>query len=80
MKYSQTILNSNEKMRFSIRHRTHFTYDQLAFDSTTRSGSSRVTPHQRTFGFRLEALPRAAVLEYTDAFGNLVNSLPVAEP
>jgi transglutaminase-like putative cysteine protease len=68
-------------MRFLIRHRTHFTYDQPAFDSHNEVRlKPRESLRQRTLGFRLEVIPRAAVLEYTDTFGNLVHNLSVAEP
>src|SRR5439155_3400660 len=40
----------------------------------------REGPDQRTIGFRLETAPAAAVVEYQDAFGNIVHALSVHEP
>jgi transglutaminase-like putative cysteine protease len=68
-------------MRFRIRHVTRFAYDQPAYESHNEVRlAPRPSPGQRTLGFRLEVIPRAAVIEYRDAFGNTVHSLSVHEP
>jgi transglutaminase-like putative cysteine protease len=68
-------------MRFRIRHVTRFAYDQPAYESHNEVRlAPRPSPGQRTLGFRLEVIPRAAVIEYRDAFGNTVHALSVHEP
>lgn len=67
-------------MRFRIRHVTRFAYDEPAYESHNEVRiAPRPSPGQRTLGFRLEVIPRAAVLEYRDAFGNTVHALSVHE-
>ncbi|HVA80237.1 MAG TPA: transglutaminase family protein [Candidatus Binataceae bacterium] len=68
-------------MRFRVRHVTRFGYDAPAYESHNEVRlRPRESPGQRTIGFRLEVIPRAAVIEYRDSFGNHVHSLSVHEP
>lgn len=68
-------------MRFRIRHVTRFSYDEPAYESHNEVRlKPRESPRQRTLGFRLEVIPRAAVVDYCDAFGNTVHALSVHEP
>jgi transglutaminase-like putative cysteine protease len=68
-------------MRFRIRHVTRFTYDQPAYESHNEVRlMPRDNPLQRTLDFRLEVVPRAAVISYRDGFGNLVHALSIHEP
>ncbi|HXW82768.1 MAG TPA: transglutaminase family protein [Candidatus Binataceae bacterium] len=68
-------------MRFRIRHVTRFTYDAPAYESHNEVRlTPRPSPRQRTLGFRLEVIPRAAVIDYRDAFTNVVHAISVHEP
>lgn len=68
-------------MRFRIRHRTHFAYDQPAYES---HNEVRLAPRngdgQKLLSFKLEVDIPASVLEYPDAFGNTVHSVSVSPP
>ena len=67
--------------RLRIRHVTHFSYDEPAYES---HNEVRLRPRdgtaQRTIGFRLETTPEADVTDYLDAFGNTVHAVSVHEP
>jgi transglutaminase-like putative cysteine protease len=68
-------------MRYRIRHVTRFNYQEPAYESHNEvrlhpRGSAR----QRTLGFRLVVTPPAAVIDYRDAFGNIVHALSIHEP
>jgi transglutaminase-like putative cysteine protease len=68
-------------MRYRIRHVTRFTYEQPAYESHNEVRlHPRDSPRQRTLGFRLEATPSAALIDYRDAFGNIVHALSIHEP
>jgi transglutaminase-like putative cysteine protease len=68
-------------MQFRIRHVTRFAYDRSAYESHNEVRlAPRPSPGQKTLGFRLDVIPRAAVISYRDAFGNLVHALSVHEP
>lgn len=68
-------------MRFRVRHVTRFGYDEAAYESHNEVRlRPRESPGQRTIGFRLEVIPRAAVIDYRDSFGNFVHALSVHEP
>ena len=65
-------------MRLRIRHVTRFSYDQPAYESHNEVRlKPRPSPRQRTLGFRLEVIPRAAVVDFRDAFGNTVHAISV---
>jgi transglutaminase-like putative cysteine protease len=67
-------------MRFRVRHVTRFAYDQPAYESHNEVRlRPRESSGQRTIGFRLEVIPRAAVIDYRDSFGNIVHALSVHE-
>jgi transglutaminase-like putative cysteine protease len=68
-------------MMLRVRHRTRFDYDAPAYESHNEVRlTPRDAPGQRCRSFALETTPRAATLEYTDAFGNLVHALSVHDP
>lgn len=68
-------------MRFRIIHATRFKYEQPASESHNEVRlKPREAPSQRTIGFRLEVTPPAAVIEYQDAFGNVVHALSIHDP
>lgn len=81
MKYPPLISTSTEAQRWRIRHATWFAYDQPAHSS---HNEVRLKPReeagQRVLGFRLEIEPAAAVIDYRDAFGNVVHALSIADP
>jgi transglutaminase-like putative cysteine protease len=64
-----------------VRHRTHFVYDEPAYEShnEVRLAPGR-GPEQRCLAFRLETTPAAAAIAYVDAFGNQVHALSVHAP
>ncbi|MBV8056555.1 MAG: transglutaminase family protein, partial [Deltaproteobacteria bacterium] len=62
-------------MRYRLRHVTRFTYEQPAYESHNEVRlQPRDSIRQRTLGFRLETTPPAAVINYRDAFGNIVHA------
>jgi transglutaminase-like putative cysteine protease len=68
-------------MRFRVRHVTRFAYERPAYESHNEVRlRPRESPGQHTIGFRLEVIPRAAVIDYRDSFGNIVHALSVHEP
>jgi transglutaminase-like putative cysteine protease len=68
-------------MRYRIRHVTRFSYEQPASESHNEVRlQPRDSVRQRTLGFRLEITPRAAQINYRDAFGNIVHALSIHEP
>lgn len=81
MKFLPATSNSTEEKRFRIRHVTWFAYDEPAHSS---HNEVRLKPRhgqsQRTIGFRLEVIPAAAVVDYEDAFGNVVHALSIPDP
>jgi transglutaminase-like putative cysteine protease len=65
-------------MRYRIRHVTRFTYEQPAYESHNEVRlRPRESVRQRTLGFRLEITPPAALIDYRDAFGNIVHAMSV---
>ncbi len=81
MKCSPDISKSTEPMRLRIIHVTRFKYEQPAAESHNEVRlKPREGPNQHTLGFRLEVTPPAAVIEYRDAFGNIVHAISVHEP
>jgi transglutaminase-like putative cysteine protease len=68
-------------MRYRIRHVTRFTYEQPAYESHNEVRlQPRDSVHQHTLGFRLEITPPAAVINYRDAFGNIVHAVSIHAP
>jgi len=68
-------------MRYRIRHVTRFAYEQPAYESHNEVRLRPRDSHgQRTLGFRLEIAPPAAVINYHDAFGNIVHAMSIHEP
>jgi transglutaminase-like putative cysteine protease len=68
-------------MQFRVRHVTRFAYDRPAYESQNEVRlEPRPSAGQKTLGFRLEVAPRAAVVRYRDAFGNIVHAISVHEP
>ena len=68
-------------MRYRIRHVTRFTYEQPASESHNEVRlQTRTSPRQRMLGFRLEITPPAALIDYRDAFGNIVHAFSIHEP
>jgi transglutaminase-like putative cysteine protease len=68
-------------MRYRIRHVTRFTYEQAAYESHNEIRlEPRDSAHQHTLGFRLEITPPAALINYRDAFGNIVHAASIDEP
>lgn len=68
-------------MRFRIRHVTKFIYPEPVYESHNEVRlKPRDSQNQHTLGFRLDVRPAAAVVEYRDAFGNIVHALSIHEP
>jgi transglutaminase-like putative cysteine protease len=68
-------------MLLRIRHRTHFAYDEPAYESHNEVRlAPQDCPGQRCRSFVLETTPAAATLEYLDSFGNRVHALSVYPP
>jgi transglutaminase-like putative cysteine protease len=68
-------------MRYRIRHVTRFIYEQPASESHNEVRlQPRDSMRQRTLGFRLDTTPPAAVIDYRDAFGNIVHAMSIHEP
>ena len=68
-------------MRYRIRHVTRFTYEQPASESHNELRlQPRDSIRQRTLGFRLEITPPASVIQYRDAFGNIVHAVSIHAP
>jgi transglutaminase-like putative cysteine protease len=68
-------------MRYRIRHVTRFTYEQPACESHNEIRlRPRDSVRQRTLGFSLEITPPAALIDYRDAFGNIVHAMSIHEP
>src|SRR5690348_789005 len=75
------IAKPNSPMRYRIRHVTRFTYEQPASESHNEVRlQTRTSPRQRTLGFRLEITPPAGLIDYCDAFGNIVHAFSIHEP
>ncbi len=67
-------------MRFRVRHVTKFAYREPAYESHNELRlKPRESAHQHTLVFRLEVTPAAAIIEYTDAFGNQAHAVSVHE-
>jgi transglutaminase-like putative cysteine protease len=68
-------------MILRIRHRTRFEYDGPAYESHNEVRLAPADgPGQRCLAFTLATEPRAAVLEYVDAFGNRAHAVSVHAP
>ena len=68
-------------MRYRVRHVTRFIYEQPAYESHNEVRlQPRETARQRTLGFRLEITPPAALINYRDAFGNIVHAASIHAP
>lgn len=81
MKCSPDISAATNPTRFRIIHVTRFKYESPASESHNEVRlKPREAPNQRTLGFRLELSPPGAVVEYQDAFGNVVHAISVHEP
>ncbi len=68
-------------MLFRIKHVTRYIYEQPAFDSRNIVRLAPIdAPDQRRLAFNLEVTPAAAVVEFSDAFGNLAHSIDIHPP
>jgi transglutaminase-like putative cysteine protease len=68
-------------MRYRIRHVTRFTYEQPAYESHNEVRlQPRDSANQHALGFRLEITPPAALINYRDAFGNIVHAASIHAP
>ncbi len=68
-------------MRFRITHVTRFKYERPAYESHNEVRlKPRQAPNQRTLGFSLQVTPPASVVEYLDAFENIVHAISVHDP
>jgi transglutaminase-like putative cysteine protease len=73
--------NPNSHMRYRIRHVTRFTYERPASESHNEVRlQPRESLRQRKLGFRLEITPPAALINYSDAFGNIVHAVSIHAP
>ena len=71
----------NNPMRYRIRHVTRFSYEKPAYESHNEVRlQPRNSVRQRTIGFRLEITPPAALINFSDAFGNMVHAASLHEP
>jgi transglutaminase-like putative cysteine protease len=68
-------------MRFDIRYRCRFTYDQLVRESQNELRACPASDeHQQLVSYRVQTIPSSRVLSYTDWFGTRVDAFGVREP
>lgn len=68
-------------MKFDVRYRTLFTYDELAVDSHNEVRARPAdSAHQKTLDYSLSISPPASVRNFTDGWGTAVDSFGVRLP
>lgn len=68
-------------MKFDVRYRTLFTYEELAFDSHNEVRAKPAeTPYQRALDYSLSVAPAARVQSFTDGWGTSVDSFGIRSP
>lgn len=68
-------------MRFDIRYRCRFTYEQLVRESQNELRACPASDeYQQLISYRVQTAPSSRVLSYTDWFGTRVDAFGVREP
>lgn len=68
-------------MKFDVRYRTLFAYDELAVDSHNEVRARPAdTPHQKALDYSLTVSPPASIRSFTDGWGTTVDSFGVRLP